>query len=172
MSSFRTHTSLLPLVVVMSFGTIASASTQALDRLRYGGNEYSVFETPMTGLWHYGKGKAPTGKTQPPAFEVNSSNNWGGYFAKWEVHDKKLLLRSIRGRINGHKVRNDAILKDRVFPVHATWFTGRIHLPVGDYVDEKQEWESVIVFDVENGNVKSTTFLESGKIPRSWNGLP
>lgn len=78
---------------------------------------------------------------------------------------------SINGRIKGKDVKDKAILSDMTFPVVATWFTGKIHLPVGDFNEDTQEYESVIVFDVDKGIVKSKTFFPSARLSYSWNGL-
>jgi hypothetical protein len=68
-------------------------------------------------------------------------------------------------------VRNEAILPSLRFPAQATWFTGKIYLGVGDYIEDKHEYEAVIVFDVEKGLVKKMAFLPSAPINYSLNGL-
>ncbi len=159
------------LVLVECASSIALATEQIKDRLSYGGHEYVIFEVPMLGLWHYDDGEPPKGKFRPPALEVTSTANWAGYRATWEIRDKKLLLRTIRGRIKGKEVQNEAILPDMQFPVDATWFSGKIHLYVGDWNEDEHQYESVIVFEIDNGIVKSLTFLPSAKINWAWNGL-
>ena len=159
------------LASVMCVSSIAFATPQETDRICYGGHEYALLQVPMLGLWYYGEGKPPNGKSRPPAFDFTSSANWVGYSASWEIRNKRLLLRTIRGRVKGKDVQNEAILTNVKFPALATWFTGKIHLPVGDYDEEKQEHEAIIVFEIDKGNVKSMTFVLSGKISATWNGL-
>jgi hypothetical protein len=161
----------MSIAITACVGTIAVASPQVNDRLVYGGHEYVIFQIPMLGLWHYGDGEPPNGKLRPPAFEFTSFNNWAGYFAKWEIRDKELLLRTLRGRLNGNDVQNEAILSRNKFPVKATWFSGRIYLLIGDFSEDKQVFEAVIVFEIDKGNVKSMSFLPSAKISLAWNGL-
>ena len=163
---------LFVVVTVFSLGSsIALATEQVKDRLSYGGHEYVIFEVPMLGLWHTGDGEPPKSKFRPPALEVTSSANWTGYRATWEIRDKKLMLRTIRGRIKGKDVQNEAILPDMKFPVDATWFSGKIHLYVGDWNEEEHQYEAVIVFEIDKGNVKSMSFSPSTQINWSWNGL-
>lgn len=151
--------------------TIVLATPQAAGHISYGGHEYVLFQVPMLGLWHNGVGDVPKGKMPTPRFEVTSSANWAGYSACWEIRNHQLLLCEIEGRINGKNIRNDEILRGRRFPVVAKWFTGRIHIAVGDLNDETNEYESVIVFEVVNGSVKGTMFHTAAKICRTWNGL-
>lgn len=160
----------MPVILVGGITSFAFATPQPSDRLCYGSNEYVVYQVPMLGLWYYGEGKPPDGKCRPPIFD-SSSGNWSGYAATWEIRHKQLRLRSIEGRIKGQDRKNESILPSRKFPVVATWFTGRIHLPVGDFDDERQQYESVIVFEIEKGEVESTTFVPSAKITNTWNGL-
>jgi len=158
------------IAVLISCRSTAFATPQVKDKLRYGYREYVIFQIPMLGLWHYGDEKPPTGKSSPPKLEVTSSANWAGYSATWEIRDKQLFLRTIQGRMRGHDVQNEAILPDLKFPAPATWFTGRIHLPIGDFSEETQEYESVILFDIEKGQVKAINFVPTEKINYTWNG--
>ncbi|REK09912.1 MAG: hypothetical protein DWQ37_17555 [Planctomycetota bacterium] len=106
----------------------------------------------------------------PPKLEVTSSNNWGGYTAAWRIAGGKLLLDTISGRLDGEAVRDEALLPGKKFPVVATWFTGKLHLPIGDYNEQTQEYEFVIVFDIEKGIVQSKAMSMSARISRTWNG--
>lgn len=68
-------------------------------------------------------------------------------------------------------VRDRQIIKKR-FPIHARWFTGKIFVSVGDFDDGNNAFEYVLEFNIKDGNVRSTTFHESLKIPMTRNGLP
>jgi hypothetical protein len=77
---------------------------QTNRQISYGGREYVIYEVPMLGLWHYGDDPLPKRKSKPPAFDVTSSAKWTGYSAIWEIRNKKLLLRSLQGRIDSKVV--------------------------------------------------------------------
>jgi hypothetical protein len=165
---------ILTCVAAAMLGCVSSnalATPQKVDTLRYGVHTFPISEMPMLGLWHVGDGEPPQGKSRPPSFEVTSSANWSGYSAEWGIARGKLLLFSISGRIKGKQVRNKAILPNESFPAVATWFTGKIHLPVGDFNEDTQEYESVIVFEIDKGVVRSKQYLPAARLPRTWNGL-
>ncbi len=166
-----TRVSLLTLIFAATTGSCAIATEQLKDTLVYGYKTFVCYQNPMLGLWHNGDGELPPGKTMPPRLEVASSINWRGYESVWRIADGKLLLESISGRIKGRDVKNRALLPGKKFPVVATWFTGKIHLAVGDINDETQEYESVIVFDIHEGEVRSKTFFPAARVSYSWNGL-
>lgn len=73
--------------------------------------------------------------------------------------------------MDGKNVRDEEILRGETFPVEATWFTGKIHLPVGDYIQDSGEFESVIIFEIERGKVRSTTYRAKARVEFGWNGL-
>ena len=60
----------------------------------------------------------------------------------------------------------------RLSPIVAKWFTGKIHLEVGEFDYQSQQANAVIIFDVENGIITKTTFAERIKRVQTWNGLP
>ncbi|MBX7075089.1 MAG: hypothetical protein K1X71_18255 [Pirellulales bacterium] len=151
--------------------SIAVATPQRADRLQYGYNTFVIFQNPMLGLWHNGDGDLPPGKIMPPKLDVTTSTNWGGYTSEWRITNGKLLLQSVSGHIDGKEIRDDALLPGRKFPVVATWYTGKIHLPVGECNGDTQEYESVIVFDIDKGIVKSKSYFPSLRPSQSWNGL-
>ncbi len=159
------------IVEIACLSQIARGSPQLYDSMSFGGRKYIIYQRPMNELWHYGDAAIPEGKQRPPQFDATSPGNWLGYAASWEIQDSKLFLRDIRGRVAGKAVRNQAILPQLTFPALATWFTGKIYLPVGDFIEDKNEYEAVIVFEIEKGCVKVMTFLPSWPINYSLNGL-
>ena len=162
------------LLMVATFALACSpalATVQQRDRVVFGDHEYGIFEVPMLGLWYYGEGEPPNGKTRPFEFDFNTTANWVGYSATWEIRGEELRLREIRGRQKGKDVKNEAILPSRKFPVAATWFTGKIHIPVGGYDENEEQFKAIIVFEIDKGDVKSMAFIPSGKISGTWDGL-
>jgi len=154
---------------------VASATPQVGDTVVFGGRSFPFAEVPMLGLWDFEERtgfKVGTGREQPPPFDVRSTANWDGYEATFEIRESKLFLREIVGSLDGKKRTNQEILPGRAFPVVATWFTGRIHLGVGDPREDTGEMTAVIVFEIERGHVKSMSFKERMKPLWTWNGLP
>jgi hypothetical protein len=163
---------ILALIVAVVSCNIAVATPQASDTLMFGGRKYAIHEIPMLGLWDYGNGRVGTGKQKPPAFDFQDSANWAGYRAQFEIRDSKLFLRRIVGRIDGKKRKNEEIIPGNQFPILADWYTGKIHLAVGDFDEETRESTAVIIFEVEKGAVKSVGFAERMKPVSTWNGVP
>ncbi len=155
----------LPLLFLMA------VTPQMSDMLEYGDHAYAIQQVPMLGLWDYSDDEPAKGKVKPPSFDVTSSANWKAYEAKWLVRDSKLYLQSITARQDGKPVKDGQIFPGKRFPWHARWFTGRIHIAVGGYDVATRKSESVIVFEVKEGNVVGTTFLPVYAIPSSWNGV-
>lgn len=164
------------LVILLSLlSNVALATPQIADTIRFGGRDYWLLEVPMLGLWDFEERmgfRTGTGREKPPPFDVRSSANWDGYEAVFEIRDSKLYLSKIVGYVGGTKRRNAEVLPKKTFPLEATWFTGRIHIAVGDDDPDTGERTAVIQFDIEQGQVKSMTFRERMKPPGTWNGLP
>ena len=148
----------------------AEATPQIPCTLRYGGRVYTIAEIPMLGLWDSREPPAP-GRQRLPPFEVRSSANWAGYRAAFEIRDAKLLLRRVVGRIAERKRVNEEIIPGASFPLLATWYSGRIHLAVGDPDLQTHEARAVLIFEVERGRVRDLTFAKRLSLPGTWNGL-
>ncbi len=148
----------------------AHATPQANDSIVIGGNSYGIFQLPMSGYWRYDFEPADA-RLPFPKFEFTSFANWRGYIAQWSISRGKLHLRSVEGRVAGKMVRDRQII-EKSFPVHARWFTGKIFVSIGDFDDGNKAFEYVLEFNIKEGDVRSTTFHESLKIPMTWNGLP
>ena len=162
----------LLLAFLLSFVVVSDllATPQANDTIVIGGNTYGIFQRPMTAYWHHADEQAE-GRQPFPKFEVTSTANWRGYIAKWSLSRGKLFLRNLEGQVDGKQVQNRQIIKER-FPVHATWYTGKVFVAVGDFNEEDQAFDYVLQFTIKNGTVSSTAWHESLPIPATWNGLP
>ena len=154
-------------IVEPAFGT-----QQIPNELVFGNRKYFIEEIPMLGLWDYGRGDPAEGKEKPPKFEAANSANWVGYQAQFEIRNSKLWLKKITGKIDGKRQTNEQIIPGEDFPKVAKWFSGRIHLEVGDFDDGTQEATSVIIFHIKNGVVTKTEYTERMKRVATWNGLP
>lgn len=154
---------------------VALATPQLADTIIFGGRTYVLHEIPMLGLWDFEETRGfrvGSGREKPPPFEVRSTANWDGYEAQFEIRKSRLFVRRIAGYIDGKERTNEQIFVGKRFPLQATWFTGRIHIPVGDADERSGEVTAVIVFEVEKGIVKSTGFKDRIKPLYTWNGLP
>ncbi|MFM7517116.1 MAG: hypothetical protein ACKO3V_09245 [Pirellula sp.] len=170
-SVLQMKTLLLSIAICAFIPRFAAATPQGNDTIIVGGNTYGFFQRPMEGYWHLDE-NSPEKKRLPfPKFEATSSANWRGYLAEWSISKGKLYLVAIEGQVEGKKVHDREIMKKRL-PIHADWFTGKIFVSIGDFDFDRQESGLVLEFTIENGDVRSTAFHESFKIPMTWNGLP
>jgi hypothetical protein len=149
----------------------AYATPQIKHTVLFGNKTYVLDEIPMLGLWDYGAGNIGTGKQKPPEFDFLSSANNTGYQAEFEIRDSKFWLRQLTGQIAGQPWKNDEIIPGERFPIVAKWFSGRIHLAVGGFDEERQENISVIIFHVHQGTVTRSEYVERMKRTWTWNGL-
>ena len=147
---------------------IASATIQERDELVLDKKAYEIYQNPMNGYWH-GEDEPAMGREKYPAFEFVRSTNWKGYSATWSIENERLVLTSLSGRIAGKSIKNEQILQ-KAFPVHATWFSGKIFLEVGGYDREKSKSRYVIEFTFRSGDLTETRIHNTCRIPSTWNG--
>lgn len=166
---------LLVLLTLLALTGSAFATPQMADIIIYGKRKYVLYEVPMLGLWDFEETRGyplGDGRKKPPQFDLRSTANWDGYEAEFEIRDSRLYLNKLKGYINGKKQLNEQILPEYKFPTVATWYTGRIHLAVGDADEQTGELTSVLVFEIEQGLVKSLSFQEKMQPDWTWNGFP
>lgn len=157
---------------ILAFSALCWTTTpQQLDEVEYGRKSFRILQTPMKSFWADPDDDNETQKPRMPDFQVDSTANWQGYQAIWEIRRSKLWLKSIKGRIKDEVVKNEAVIREKKFPCEASWFTGRIYLAVGDYDAERREYESVLEFSIEEGDVKKIRYYEHREIGYSWNGI-
>ena len=157
--------------LILILTLIAAVSPQSRSRLLYGDHTFWITEIPMLGLWNYDEGPPPAGKERAPQFDFDGFGNWSGYDATWLVRDSKLYLFKMTAKRDGKRIKNEQIFPEKPFPLHADWFTGRIHIAVGGYNQATSKSESVIVFEIEKGNIVKTNFHAQYEIPSQWNGI-
>jgi hypothetical protein len=106
------------LVFVVCLAIPANATDQALDRVAIDGEEYYFIETPMSPYWI---------ATQPaPQFDPDSTANWKGYTATWEIRDGKLWLATFTAQFKGKPFDAEKMLATPL-PTEATWLCGPLH---------------------------------------------
>ncbi len=128
------------------------ATLQSLERLHYHGLNTVVCERPLAYVW------ASPGAG--PSFDETRTSNRKGYSATWEIRDSKPFLISFEAKIQGRRVPIHQILPGRRLPVHADWYTGRLHVPLGEWVTapggSRPKWERLLVLEVEKGIIVSS----------------
>lgn len=68
---------------------------------------------------------------QKPKFDIESTANYKGYTAKWEIKDDALHLVSLEGKIDGKKVGVSDVFPGKTVPILASWFSGTVIIPRG-----------------------------------------
>jgi hypothetical protein len=102
----------------------ARATEQVRDHVRFEGKNQLMLECPLGDLL-----------ARLPAsieFEWQTTANWKGYTAGWEVKDGGLFLVSFEGKRGGKVVPVEAILPGRKLPVRADWYTGRARILIDE----------------------------------------
>ena len=64
-------------------------------------------------------------------FDEDSTSNYKGYHATWEVKDGVLYLTSFEAKEHGKKVGLSQIFPGKTPPIKAEWFSNSIDLPQG-----------------------------------------
>lgn len=139
---------------------------QIPDIVFLNGEAMSLYTNPLEQYWPL------RGKKRPPF--VLSFECVRGYVATWEITDGQLLLREIKGTFRRRKFfwrkRNVPYTMKRLFPrasrVKATWFSGRLRIPIGHmimFVDKEYDsrFEKEIIATIEDGNVTRIVTLDN-----------
>ena len=140
---------LLTLALICLAPLSTQATVQSLDELQLNGERSWILEHPIEQLW-----KKPEAR---PKFDLGSTSNRKGYTAVWEIRDSKLYLVSFDARINKRKFKFRQIVPRAKLPHHATWFTGTLHIPIGEmlpgsgYFDPK--FERIEILEIKDGLV-------------------
>ncbi|HLJ18574.1 MAG TPA: hypothetical protein VKU84_00165 [Stellaceae bacterium] len=153
-------------------------TAQIPDRLEYQGQKLSLFTNPLDAL--------PADRK--PAFVSESTLNWRGYVALWEVRDGRLYLKDLRGRICAKPPESDAppakcgrhhrgpctiesvdlqgAFPGRGAPIFADWYTGELKVPQGrllEYVHMgyASRYERYLMIDVAAGAIVQAREIKS-----------
>jgi hypothetical protein len=131
------------------------ATTQASDEMTYNRERGFINENPISEILSKRQLK----------FEMISTANYAGYSAGWKIADNKLLLSKFMGRKDGEDKDLKWLFPDSKGEVFAKWFSGNIHLFLGDVKLRKIHGhvvvtEKIVVFEVKEGLVQKTTVLK------------
>ena len=150
------------------FASLVFTTIQDRDELVLDDKTYLISQLPMAGYWHR-EGEPRIGRVKLPKFQFVRSSNWKGYSATWSLEHGKLVLKSLEGKIAGKEVKNEQII-DKTFPIHATWYSGKVFLAVGGYDSNLGKCRYVIEFQIKSGDLIETKFHDTLAIPSTWNG--
>ncbi len=133
----------LVLLSLISAIPCAHATFQVRETVLWNGREYAA-EVPPAATGFFADRKFPE-------FYTESTANWGGYRAAWEIRNSRLYLTKFEGRLRvpGRDLKGDALEfgtgKERLTtlrhfnhgkpgPVFAAWQTGTVILANGDMI--------------------------------------
>ncbi|HVK08002.1 MAG TPA: hypothetical protein VM597_04405 [Gemmataceae bacterium] len=163
MQTTRIRASTIATVVALSFVAPAPATDQLQDAVRLDGQDRVMMECPLNPL---------LARLKVPEFEWQTTSNWKGYIAGWEVKDGSLLLVAFEARRDGRPVPVESFLPGKKLPVAADWYTGRVRIPVGKPKEAGggywgATFERVIVLHIEKGKVVKMEELKNARIKTS-----
>jgi len=127
------------------------ATNQIHDAIQFEGQRLFMPECPLTSvLW----------KHEVPKFDFRGTSNWKGYVAAWEIKDGNLQLVAFDALRDGKPVSIDSYLPDRKLPIRASWYTGRVRIPIGkpDWkgLDGELTYPRIVVLHIIKGKVVKT----------------
>lgn len=127
------------------------------DSLHWGGSSFKFRQIPLeTKLQEFEK------KKEVKVFKGDFSNP-RGYIASWRIVGKSLCLEAIEGELVNNKITILDVLGEDSLPCKAVWFTGVLHLPVGEFNFETQQWPIAVKIRVSKGVVTETEILHDVK---------
>ncbi len=159
-----------PLVMCLcALGFAVPCGAHSADDIVIGTCKYSMFQNPMLSYWDFGQDSLGVGTRKMPQLEQLSSVNAKGFEAEWCVRNGKLYLTHIKGRVDGKWHRDQKLMPECKFPVYADWFSGNLHLPVGEFADG-MVCEIVMTVCVEKGIVKNLSVSQNTAVVITWDG--
>ena len=85
---------------------------QEMEIVVIDGSEFQFLDWHLNSFWE-----------KAPEFDVQSTSNWAGYTAKWEIKDGKLWLTAFSAKLKGKVVEPKDVFHAEL-PIHATWVNG------------------------------------------------
>lgn len=135
--------------------SIAQATSQVADGVRYQSKDCWLLKCPLESLWVKPRDRRTGYPADRPDFDMDTTANRKGYTARWEVRDSKLYLVSFNAEINRKRVKFSQLVSGAKLPYHAKWFTGKLHIPTGDMLLGtgvfNPKFERLEVLEVEKG---------------------
>lgn len=148
------------------------ATSQSPDYLLIDGGVYPLYSNPLEQL--YKKAKRPEFHAY---LDGESSGNWRGYVAFWEIRDQRLYLIGIDSFLGKRKVFLSQLLPNRFKHgrVFADWFSGELRIPDGKelqyvHMGYGSTYERDIVYSVKDGTLMTRIVIDNTKkpMPDEW----
>ncbi|MGE3315601.1 MAG: DUF1028 domain-containing protein [Planctomycetaceae bacterium] len=138
-------------VALLSTSRAAFATGQISDEILYEMKDTFILECPLQKYLEQHK------KQIPRSDGINSAN-WKGYKAGWEIRNSRLLLVRFEVGVKSEPTSIDVIIPGATLPVHADWYTGKLHVITGKRLTNSgfshlNKYESIDVLDLEKGKV-------------------
>ncbi len=154
-------------------------TAQIADSLNYEGKLFSLFANPLESYY----------KQHPPRpdFAAQTTMNWRGYGAGWEIAEGRLYLVGLSGTVCvrspeeggrkssfckiGHhgkckieKVGLNDLFTSSTGKVFADWYTGEVRIPHGEMLEYihagyASKFERYLLINIENGVVTGTRII-------------
>jgi hypothetical protein len=155
------HALILGLVLALAARALGTA--QMPDAICVNGVFHWLYSNPLEQLYE---------RQKRPAFveslEGESSGNWRGYVACWQIHDGRLYLLAIDSYIRRKRVSVPELFPGRVRDgrVFADWFSGELRISDGKQLEYVHmgygsTFERDIVFTVDRGRVVSRRVIDN-----------
>lgn len=137
---------------------------QERDVVLLDGERHFFATLPPTGLW---------GNLATEAFDVQSTSNWKGYEASWEIKDNKLWLTAFSAKIKGRQVVSKQLFKSEL-PCPAIWVHGPLYLANDFYRYNTTEHYSRTMrrfFFIDGTVHKKENYENEMRFDQGWIGL-
>lgn len=112
---FRPTSLLLFVMVCFCACPKGLCTDQEMEFVVIDGSEFVFLDWHLNAFWE-----------KAPEFDVETTSNWAGYTARWEIKDGKLWLTAFSAKLKG-KVVEPKDLFHAELPIHATWVNGPSH---------------------------------------------
>lgn len=152
---------------LIATGVSVLATAQMPDFLFVNGAVYPLYSNPLEEL--YDKNRRPDFKAY---VDGESSGNWRGYIAYWQIRDQRLFLIGITSFLRGKRVFLSELFPGRAGDARilADWFSGELRVPDGKelqnvHMGYGSTYERDIVYTVRNGAVVRRRVIDNTKKP-------
>lgn len=165
---------LMSFLLILSFSIFVLATAQTPDVLIYDSKTYDLFSNPLES--RYNGENRPTFWVSP---NTQSSGNWRGYVATWEIVNNNLYLIKIDSWFCKTSIRTkngcrQITLRDLFGKtvengkVSASWFSGSLNVPDGKLLEYVHMgygsvYERDIIFKVESGKIVKQEVIDNTK---------